>query len=174
MVRQDAEVQHVRIGEHQIGVVPDPAAGTLVSIAVVCFGTDRPQPQGVHGSELIGRQRLSGCQVECGRARRFQGGPVIQPRAVDRIQHRELVRQGLAGSGTRGNDRVLPAVGSLGRLNLVLPGQSDTQPCVRIDHIGMGPRGPRRLHGLAGRDLVDVDQLRRFGSTAQQRDQGIM
>ncbi len=42
VVRQDARIQHVRIGEDEVRVLAHPGPGLLVGVAVVGLGPDAP------------------------------------------------------------------------------------------------------------------------------------
>ena len=110
VVRQDARVQHVRVGDHQVGAGPDGFARVLRSVAVVGKGSKivaqlfRPA---VELHQLVLRQGLGGKKVERPRIRIFnqlaQDRQVVTKRfAGGRGSHHHdvlsLVRQG-GGNG---------------------------------------------------------------------------
>ncbi len=122
VVRQDAEVQHVGVGEDEVGVVPDPAPGGGIGVAVVRFGPDRGELQRPDRCQLVGGKGLGGGEVE------GDGAVVVDLAGIgqdpelgtmDRVQGRQLIGQGLAGGRAGGNDHVLAGVGQLGGLDLV-------------------------------------------------------
>ena len=133
MVREDAEVQHVRVGEDEIRMVPDPAPGSGIGVAVIGFGPDGGELQGPDRGQLVGGQCLGGGQIEGHGAVvvDFPGiGQDPELGTVDRVQGRQLIRQGLSGRRAGGNDHVLSGMGQLGGLDLVEVGLVDAQGTV--------------------------------------------
>ena len=96
VVGQHAHVQHVRVGEDQVGAPPDRAALLARRVAVVDRGPQRTQAQAVQRARLVLGQRLGGIEVE--RA----GGGI----AAERVQNGQVECQRLAAGGAGGHDRV--------------------------------------------------------------------
>ena len=112
MVRQDSAVQHVRVGEHHVGPLPDGAARILRGIAVISEGADFRAHlfDGLlEFVELILGQRLGGKQVHGARA--FVGG--------QQVQDRQVVTERLAAGGWSYDHHVLRGLNPLERFRLV-------------------------------------------------------
>ena len=170
-------MQHVRVGQDEVGVVPDPAAGRGVGVAVVRFGPHGGQLQGTDGGELVGGKRLRGGEVKRDGAVvvDFPGlGHHPQLGAVDGVQRRQLVGERFSGGSAGGDHHVLTAVGEVGGLDLVPVRFVDAQGAVGGHQVGVGPIRPRLVDGLACGDGVDMTQLLRVRAAAQQRDQRVM
>ena len=102
VVRQNPAVQHVGIGQHDIGALANRLARVLRRVAVVGEGAD----VGAHGIDgglelvkLILGQRLGRKQVHGSRIRIPQ-----QP-----VQHRQVVAKRLAARGRSDNHDISPA-----------------------------------------------------------------
>jgi hypothetical protein len=89
-------MEHVRVGQDEVGMVADPAPGGGIRVAVVCLGPDGGKLQGADGVQLVGGQSLGGGEVQ------GDGAVVVdlarisedaQFRPVDGIQRGQLVRQ---------------------------------------------------------------------------------
>ena len=135
-------MQHVRVGEDEVRVVPDPAPGRGIGVAVVGFGPDGGELQRPDGGQLVGGQRLGGGQVEGHGAVvvDFPGiGQDPQLGAVDRVQRRQLVGQGLSGGRAGGDHHVLAGVGQFGGLDLVTVRLVDAQGTVGVPRDPGGP-----------------------------------
>jgi hypothetical protein len=92
--RQDADVQHLGVGQQDVGVLACPSAGVAVGVAVV---GDRPQSAdepGPERPELVLRERL-------GREHQQRR---VTPTAHDRFDDRHLVAERLAGRRARRDD----------------------------------------------------------------------
>ncbi len=177
VVGQDPEVQHVRVGQDEVRVVADPAAGRRVGVAVVGLCPDGGKLQRPDGGQLVGGQGLGGGKVQGDGAvvvdlARVGEDPQFGP--VDRIQRRQLVGQRFAGGSAGGDHHVLAGMGEVGGLDLVPVGLVDAERAVGVHHVGVDPLGPRRVHGLAGGDGAHMAELFRVRAAAQQRNQGLM
>jgi hypothetical protein len=146
---EDAAVEHVRVGQHQVGAAPDhrPVGGR--GVAVVGRRPDPGQGEGADGAQLVAGQGLGGGEV--------QGGAVAV--AEQGVEHRELVAEALAGGGAGGHDHVAPGAGQGHRRRLVRPERLQApglQP--RAQHLGQVGgrlRQPRR----PGRQALQVHEL---------------
>ena len=96
VVGQRTHVQHVGVGQDQVGARADGAPLLLRRVAVVDRGPQVGQLQRVQRARLILGQRLG--RVEVQRARRAV--------AAEGVQHRQVEGQRLAAGGARGHDRV--------------------------------------------------------------------
>ena len=137
VVRQDARVQHVGIGQHDVGPLPYGLAGVLRGVAIVGEGADpgtHPVHRGLKFVQLVFGQRLCGEQVH-------GAGAVV---GQQRVQHRQVVAQGLAARG-RGHDHHVPVgLQVVERFGLVTVEARDAAPLERsakalvdgVRHIG--------------------------------------
>ena len=100
VMRKDAAVQHVRVGQHHVGAFPYGFAGVLWRVPVVGEGPDW-RAHRIHGAlqlvQLVFGQRLGGEQVH-------GAGPGVFHHPV---QHRQVVTEGLPAGGGRHNHHVL-------------------------------------------------------------------
>ena len=133
VVGQRAHVQHVGVGQDQVGARADGAPLLLRRVAVVDRGPQVGQAQRVQRPRLVLGQRLGGVEVE--RARRAL--------AAERVQHRQVEGQRLAARRARGHDRVA-LVGRGQRVGLV---------GVQALHAGAGQRLQQLGVQLAGHRL---------------------
>ena len=112
VVRQDAGVQHVGIGEHHVGALADGAARVLGGVAIVGEGADLAA-HFLHSQlklvELILGQRLGGEQVHGARA-------LV---AHQQIEHRQVVAERLAAGGRGDDDHVLAVLNLVEGVGLV-------------------------------------------------------
>ena len=130
---QDAQVQHVRIGEDVVGVLAHPLAFLDRSVAVVHGGPDRVAQrgrEGLHRAALVGGQGLGRGEVEGGRAAAVRSLGAVQEGAEDRRQ----VGQRLAGRGAGGDHHRFAVQGVLGGGGLVGPGVLDAGVLDGVDH----------------------------------------
>jgi hypothetical protein len=152
VVRQDAGVEHVRVGDEEVGAVAELAARGRGRVAVVDAGRDarghrrREREEPVQVAELVLAQRLGGVEEERGAA----------TLVVEALEHRQQEAVRLAGGGGRDGDDVLAGAGSLDELGLVAVELGDAQVAQ-----GLGERRrERRLElavaRLARRDVLDV------------------
>ena len=135
VVGQHAHVEHVRVGEDQVGALADRAPLLARRVAVVDrVAQEAAAPSsGRQLARLVLRERLGRVEVE--RARRGVGR--------ERVEHRQVERQRLAAGGAGGDDRVA-APGALERVGLVRPERLD--PGVRRAPPA-APGGGRRAAG---------------------------
>ena len=91
VVRKDPDVQHVRVGEHHVGVAPGPRALVGRGVAVVGDGDQTGHVQAPKGAELVLGQGLGG-EHEEGRTRLI---------VEDGLGDRELVAERLARRRSR-------------------------------------------------------------------------
>jgi len=107
MVGQDPEVEHVRVGQHQVGLAADRRPALARGVAVVDGHADRvAEVERVERARLVLGERLGGVEVE--RA----GVRVV----AQRVERRQVEGERLARSGARGEDhravrRRLPRLG---------------------------------------------------------------
>ena len=161
---EDAAVEHVRVGQDQVGAAPDhrPVGGR--GVAVVGRRPDPGEGEGADGAELVAGQGLGGGEV--------QGAAVAL--AEQGVEHRELVAEALAGGGAGGHDHVAAGAGQGDRRRLMGPERRQApggQP--RADHLGQvvrRVRQPRR----PGRQALQVHELATVvgvaGEVVHQRD----
>jgi hypothetical protein len=119
VVRQDAHVEHVRVGQDQVRPLADLPAPFARRVAVVDRGLEALQPQLRQRAGLILGERLRRVQVQRARLRL----------ADDRIEHGEVEGERLARRGAGGDDDVLSAAGGLPRLGLVPVERVDAVRC---------------------------------------------
>ncbi len=152
--RQDAVVQHVRVGQHPVRVRPHPVPLVRWGVAVVGRRSQPGDAELEQGTQLVTGQRLGRREVQHPR-------PVV---GEDRRQPGQLVGQRLAGRRARRDDDRAARVCQLGRLDLVPPRPVDAllaQPHPqRLGH----PAGPvHRVGGARGQPL-DMRAWRFAGS----------
>ena len=147
---EDAAVEHVRVGQHQVGAAADHRPVGRGGVAVVGGRPDPGERERADGAELVAGQGLGGGEV--------QGGAVAV--AEQGVEHRELVAEALAGGGAGGHHDIAAGAGQGDRRRLVGPERGQApggQP--RADHLGQvvrqvgQPRRPCRqalqVHELA-------------------------
>ena len=154
VVGEHPHVEHVRIGEDQVGARADRAALLARGIAVVDRVAQEAPAELRELARLVLGERLGGVEVE-GARRRV---------ARERVEHRQVERQRLAAGGARGHDRV-PAPGLLEHVGLVGPERVDSAGAQgvsqrRVD-VGGDRRGHARARFVAGRrdHLILVGRL---------------
>jgi hypothetical protein len=144
VIRQDRQVQHVRVREHEVRVPPDQRALRLGCVAVVGRGTDLRELQLPHGSELIARERLRREEVDGGRFGRGDRG----------FREGDVVHEGLPAGGAGREDRVVAGSerlepGGLVRVEPLDPEQAEA----RDDDVGE-IRGERLESRFPGWELT--------------------
>ena len=142
---QDRVVQHVRIGEHDAGVLAYPLPLLARRVPVV---TRRPYSRQIQlgdGAQLVGGQRLRRRQVQHRRPRVGE-----QPG-----QRGKLVGQRLAGRGAGRHHDVRTVPGQVGGVGLVPPRCRDPAGRERAAQLRRYPRGP--VDGLAGAGRYPFD-----------------
>ena len=142
MVRQHGEVQHVGVGEHQVGVFAGESPLGLVGVAVE--GTDpyRSRGQGLGRPGLVVGQGLGGRQVQRGGAAQRESPAAARPGFPQRGEHRHQVGQRLPGTGGGADRGVTASAGQLRELRLVPPGPVDTRGPEPVDEFRIEPAGP--------------------------------
>ena len=103
MVGEDADVQHVRVGEDEVGAVADGAALLARRVAVVDRVAQEARPQLGQLSRLVLGERLG--RIEIQGARASVGG--------ERVEHRQVERERLAARRAGRDDRVPLARGGV-------------------------------------------------------------
>jgi len=147
VMRHDARVQHVRIGEQNPSALPRSPACIVRGVAIIC---DRPDVQiGIAHQPaqcffLITGQRFGRKKIE-GRCARVGG---------ERLQDRQVVAKALAGGGRRRDDDVLALRGELERARLMAIQLSDAPLMQR----SLDPRRQPRRHVRDAR-LMRLDRV---------------
>ena len=155
VVREDADVEHVRIREDEVRPLADLPAPLAGGVAVVDRRPEPLQSECRECSSLILRERLGGVEVE---------GPRLGL-AHYRVEHGKVEGERLSGRGARRDDDVLAAAGRLPGLRLVAveggdPVRGERGGDARIEVVGkrLEPRLARRLDP-AVRDLLAVEKV---------------
>jgi hypothetical protein len=149
MARQDALVEHVGVGEHEVGVAPHHGPLLRRCVAVVGGGADAGEREGADRAELIVGERLGGGQVQRGAVALAEQG----------LEHGELVAEALAAGGPRGDHHVGAGARQGDRLGLVAPQLLDPScPQSAEQDVGevvgqLDPACP------PGRQSLDMDEL---------------
>ncbi len=133
MVGQHSDVQHVRVGEHQVRPGADRPPLLARCVSVVDGVSQEARPQRGQAAGLVLRERLR--RVEVQRA----GAPVVR----QRVEHRQVEGERLPARGPGGDDRVTPACGGV-RLGLVRVELADASAGKRGRELGVQVRRQRR------------------------------
>ena len=143
---QDAGVEHVRVGHHDVPCLPHRPPGRAGGVPVVGVGLDihtHLLDELVQLAHLVGGEGLGGEQVQ-------RPGVLV---AQDGGEHRQVVAHGLARSRGCDHHHVLPPEDRLHRGGLVAVQlmhapllQHGPQPFVQPRREGRVLRGPRRQH----------------------------
>ncbi len=96
VVREDAHVQHLGVGQHDVGVRADPRPFVGRRVAVVGRGDEVGHQPLAEAAELVLRERLGGEHEQRG----------VATAGDDRVDDRKLVTQRLARRGAGGDDDV--------------------------------------------------------------------
>ena len=107
--RQDSDVEHVRVRQHEIRPAPDLTAAFGRRVSVVDRGADGRQPELAERTRLILRERFRRIEVEGTRV------PVVG----ERVEDGQVECERLARGGARRDDDVAPALRRGVRLGLV-------------------------------------------------------
>ena len=168
VMRQNAAVQHVRIGQHHVGALANGAARILRRVAVVGERADI-RPHGVHRRlkfvKLILGQRLGGKQVHGARAR-----------IVDQaLEHRQVVAQRLAAGRGRDHHDILARDAVLKSFRLV---RVEPRNAARFQRLAQnGRRILRNIGELALARGLMADgadrRIRNCGPLLEARDGGL-
>ena len=142
VMRQDPRVQHVGIGQHQVRPRAHRAARVLRRVAVVGEHPHVGQrPRQLHQlGELILRERLGGEEVEHPRLRLLH----------QRLEHGQVVAEGLAGGGRRDHHEVLALGHRVEGLGLVRVELLDAARLERFHDAGVERGRKRREDGGFG------------------------
>ncbi len=169
--REQRVVHEVGVGEHEVGVVADPAALLAGGVAVVGRGPDAGHGHGLDAGELVCGERLGRGEVERGGSPPGRRGRTLHERG----QHGQEVAQALARGGPGGHDDVRAGVGQVGCLALVRPQGRDPGAGARRIHGGVHPVGPGGEGGRPRWHLVHVAQAlgSRTGRQGCQRCLGV-
>ena len=143
VVREDPGVQHVGVGQDQVRPRPHRAPRVRRRVAVVGEHPEfRQAPgEGFQLRELVLGERLGGKEVEHAGVGRSE----------ERLEHREVVAEGLPRGGRGDHDHVLALVDELPAPRLV---RVELLDAARPERVGESPierRGKRRGHGRTGR-----------------------
>ena len=134
---QDPDVEHVGVGDHEVGLAPDRGPLLAGRVAVVDRGAEvAVQPEPLERARLILRQRLGRVQEQRPRGR-------IVGECLER---RDLKAQRLAGGGAGGDDRRSVQC-CLDRLGLVRVELIDPGGVERLGDDWAEARGDRRDPG---------------------------
>ena len=147
MVRQDAGVQHVGIGEDQVALFADGFARVAGRVAVVGEDAEavvEARVEVVQFGELVlregfGREKIDGAGVGI-----FE----------DRVQDRQVVAERFAGGRRRDDDDVFSGVDGFGGSGLVGVGLVDFFGLVGGLEVGMQPRGEVGVLGFSGGEVA--------------------
>ena len=152
VVGQDAQVQHVGVGEQDARLAAQRVRARLGGVAVVgakACAFQLALGQLLQAAELILGQRLGGKEVQ------GAGAPVVE----ERFQDRDVVGQGLAAGRAGGQDHVLPGADGVDGLGLV--GVQPLSADVAQGRFQSRRQRPVQLAiaRLAGRQVLHVDHL---------------
>ena len=139
VVRQDADVEHVRVGQDHVRPLADLPAALALGVAVVDRRLDALDAEGRERPRLVLRERLRRVEVE---------RPALRL-AREQVEHRQVEGEALAARGARRHDRVAAFAQRLPGLRLV--------PVERGDPLADERRGDARVE-------VVRERLRRPGS----------
>ena len=156
VVGEDPDVEHVGVGEDQVGAPSDLRARLARRVAVVDRGAHRScEPERADRARLVLGERLRRVEIE--RAR-------LGDRAARDVERRQVEAQRLAGGRAGGHDR-RAVHGCEQRLELVVVKAFDTAASQRLDQARMEPIGklaPAR--GAAMLERLTDEQLPAAGS----------
>jgi len=145
VVGQDADVQHVGVGEHDRGAGADLGALVLWRVAVVDRRHHAAQPQRAQLARLVLRQRLGGVEVE--RATRLI--------AEERVECRQGEAERLAAGGAGGDDHVLACAQQVEGFALVAVEAFHALPHQRLPELRRKLLRDRRPTRRPGRPVGD-------------------
>jgi hypothetical protein len=133
VVRQHADVQHVRVREDQVRAVADRAPLLARGVAVVDRVPEEALADARERARLVLRERLRRVEVERAGAR------VVR----EHVEHGEVEGERLAARGAAGDDRV-PALRALVGVGLVAPEPLDPGRRERVGERRVEVGGQRR------------------------------
>jgi hypothetical protein len=152
VVGQDARVQHVGVGDHEVGALHD--LGALLARRVAVEGAQRARAQrgfeqGAEGALLVARERFGGVKQQDA-----EGGFALAVVAQDRQQERERLARG----GARDEHGVLAGCDRLEGLGLVRVELADSARAQDLGQARVEAFRKRRQHGVLGlQRLVGAD-----------------
>ena len=106
---EDAHVQHLGVGQHDVGVRADPRPFVGGGVAVVGRGDEVGHQPLAEAAELVLRERLGGEHQQRG----------VATAGDDRVDDRQLVAERLARRGAGGDDDVASGTQRVDRRGLV-------------------------------------------------------
>jgi hypothetical protein len=134
MSRQDSDVEHVRVRQHEVRPAADLASSLGRRVPVVDRRADRGHAELAQRARLVLRERLGRVEVE--RPRVPVGG--------ERVEHRQVERERLSRRGAGCDDHVAAALRSPVRGRLVRVELVDLAPRQRVQYGGLERVGERR------------------------------
>ena len=149
VVREDPDVEHVRVREDDVGPLADLPAPLGLGVAVVDRRAQARKLEGRERTSLVLRQGLRGIEVE---------GPELRL-LRERVQHGQIEGQRLAARGPGGDDEVLAPLGRVEGFRLVAVEAVEAEACERVEDAGMQPVRNGDDVGPPGRDLGAVREL---------------
>ena len=156
---QYARVEHIRIGHHHMAGGADGGAGGRGGVAVVGIALDRLAQEvyeRVQLGGLIGGERLCGEEIEGARVGILE----------DRVQHGQIVAQGLAGGRGRDHNDVLALKRRRHRLMLMAVQLMNAALVHRLNHARIERIGERLIARGAGRHLLPAGDVPHEGRVA--------
>src|SRR5438874_11548751 len=154
-MRNYADVEHVRVREHEIRRLADLPAALALRVAVVDRGSQPGQAKGGERAELILRERLGRIEIE----------RALLRLAGDRVEHGQVEGERLAAGRAGGDDDVLAARSGvpgcpLVGVELVDPLRREGLPHARVQ-IVRKRREPRLARGLGAEvgDLLALEEI---------------
>ena len=155
VVRQDADVEHVRVGQDHVRPLADLPAALALGVAVVDRRLDALDAERRERAGLVLRERLRRVEVE---------RPALRL-AREQVEHRQVEGEALAARGARRHDRVPALAQRVPGLGLVPVQRGDPladerrgDARVEVVRERLARPGPRRLHAHV-RQLLPLQQL---------------
>ena len=147
--RQDADVEHVGVREHEVRPAADLAPPLGGRVAVVDRRADRGDAERAERARLVLRERLRRVEVE---------GACV-PVGGERVEDRQVEGKRLARCGARGDDDVAAAPRRAVRLGLMRVELVDAAARERFPHSRLERGGQRRRPRLARGLGCEVGEL---------------
>jgi hypothetical protein len=147
VVRQDASVQHVRIGQDDVAFFADGPSRVGRCVAVIRENAKaivEALVEVVEFSELVLRESFGREEVERAAVGVFER----------RVQYRQVVTESFAGGRWSDNDHVFPGVDRFGRFGLMRIQAADPFGSVCSGKLGMHPSGEVGPLGLARGEMA--------------------
>ena len=147
VMREDAGVQHVRIGQDDVPFFADGSARVGGSVAVISENAEaivETLVEIVEFGELVLREGLGGEEVERAAIRIFEGP----------VQYRQVIAQSFAGGRGRDNDDIFSGVDGFGCLGLMSVEVTNAFGGLDGGEIGMHPGREVRPLGLPRRKMA--------------------